>query len=162
MDISAKRVENLRRVIEGMGGVTKAARTLGYVNPSFISQMIGPKPSRVITEKTARKFEREIGLPVGHLDLEVMPDFVAQPSQMTADNYSLPADGAQSDEMTKTELLALVDKVIEIVGKACEDEGVQVGPSKFSTLLSMGLDDAVEHSGTPRQDKIRSLVRLVK
>lgn len=43
------------------------ASTLG-VSESHLSQMIGPKPIRRVTETTARKFEYKLGLRTGSLD----------------------------------------------------------------------------------------------
>ena len=68
MDLNDVRTKNLRDVVNAMGGVSKVAKSLDYVNPSFISQMIGPTPVRVVTEKTARKFERDLGLAAVALD----------------------------------------------------------------------------------------------
>lgn len=47
---------------------TELANTLGHTD-SYLSQMIGPKPIRRVTETTARKFEYKLGLPTGSLDL---------------------------------------------------------------------------------------------
>ncbi|MBN3809432.1 hypothetical protein [Paraburkholderia sp. Ac-20347] len=52
--------------MEKLGGPSKAARLFGYSAPSFLSQML--KGDRPVTEKTARRMERMIGLPIGWLD----------------------------------------------------------------------------------------------
>lgn len=41
---------------------------LGWLSPSYLSQLIGPNPRRYISEKAARRIERSLGLPIGWLD----------------------------------------------------------------------------------------------
>lgn len=59
---------NLRRLASQYGTLTLAER-LGYKSGSFLSQMIGPNPKRVITERTARVIEHELGMRPGTLDM---------------------------------------------------------------------------------------------
>ena len=95
--------------------MTKVSKTLGYSNPSFISQMIGPKPTREITEKSARKFEERLGLQPGELD------------------------GAKVDPTTQ-----LVANTIRLVGRACAAEGVSPSPDKFADLVVLALEQGTE------------------
>ena len=44
------------------------AGNMGWNSTSFLSQMIGPNPTRLITERTARRLESKLGLP--HLSLD--------------------------------------------------------------------------------------------
>lgn len=64
------RRENLRRKIREAGGPGSLTLQLNLSNPSYLSHLAGPTPSRVITEKTARKVESLLGLPSGWLDVE--------------------------------------------------------------------------------------------
>lgn len=64
-ELTDRRRDTLRLIVEKRGGVSKVSKMLGYTNPSFMSQMIGPNPTREITEKTARKFEEKLGLEHG-------------------------------------------------------------------------------------------------
>lgn len=64
------RRENLRRKIREAGGPGSLTLQLNLSNPSYLSHLAGPTPSRVITEKTARKVESLLGLPQGWLDVE--------------------------------------------------------------------------------------------
>lgn len=64
------RLINLREIVRQRGGVSQLSRDMGYSNPSFLSQMLGPNPTRLVTEKTARKFEKLLGIPLGTLDRE--------------------------------------------------------------------------------------------
>ena len=68
------RRNNLRRLV-GVRFVTQThlANTLG-VTDSYLSQMIGPNPIRRVTETTARKFEYQLGLCTGSLDLAGVGD----------------------------------------------------------------------------------------
>jgi hypothetical protein len=61
---------NLKRVVDSFGGPTRVAELLGYKNASFIVHMIGPNPTRTVSDKNARSFELPLGLEVGSLDIE--------------------------------------------------------------------------------------------
>lgn len=52
----------LKSLIAERGGPNAIAHELGYKNASFLSQMCCPNPIREVTEKTARSFERKLGL----------------------------------------------------------------------------------------------------
>lgn len=58
---------NLKRVVDELGGPTAVAKRLKLSGPSWLAQiMSGHRP---FTEKTARKFEKMLGLKVNSLDL---------------------------------------------------------------------------------------------
>ena len=145
--LTDNRRENVRALVELRGGVSKLSRARGYKNPSFISQMAGPDPTREITEKTARRIEQALNLPVGSLDLPPGPK-----PQASAALGAAPLDSTT----------ALVADVIRTVSKMCEDEGLSTPPSKFGDLVILALNDAMEHGGQPRPDHARLLVRLLK
>lgn len=67
--LAAVRRENLRRLAD-QHGATVIAKTLGYASVAFLSQMIGPNPTRTVTERTARTVEQAMGLEPGVLDLD--------------------------------------------------------------------------------------------
>jgi hypothetical protein len=139
--ITETRRDNLRALIEQHGGVSKLAKAMGYANPSFLSQMAGPKPSRQITEKSARKLEVALGLHPGALDgtgkvPEVKP--------------------------TGNETACLVAEVIRLVGSACESENVTPSASKFADVVTLAYLDSIDHGGRPREDRVRQLARLLK
>ena len=46
----------------------RIASEMGWGSTSFLSQMIGPNPSRSITERTARRLETKLSLPYLSLD----------------------------------------------------------------------------------------------
>lgn len=129
---------NIKALIEERGGLTRLSKAMGYKNPSFLSQMTGPNPTREITEKVARRIEEVLRLPNGSLD---KPIGYAQPSP----------------DPTAT----LVADVIRVVGLACETEGVNLGPLKFSEIVALAYADSVER-GEPRADRVKQLVRLLK
>lgn len=146
-DLATCRREAFKRVAEQRGGVSAVSRELGYKNPSFISQMIGPSPTREMTEKTARSFESKLGLPRGCLDQG--PEAVSEPV------FTAPA--AQP-----TEMVELVASVIRLVGKACESEGVTPGPEKFASFVALAYLDAVEHNGEMREGYVKQMAHLLK
>ncbi len=136
------RRDNLRKLIAERGA-NALARALGYSNASFLSQMAGPNPMREVTEKSARAFEKKLGLPEGTLDRE---------SGSTA---------SPAAPLSPAEVPLTVD-VIRLVGKVLEDEGMQIGPMRFADVVALALTDAVEHQGKARPEMIRSVVKLLK
>lgn len=64
------RRENMRGLMTQWGGPTSLAKKLGHSNGSYIAQLVGPNPSREISEKVARDMEAKLGLPIGWLDQE--------------------------------------------------------------------------------------------
>lgn len=64
------RRDSLRTLITQWGGPTSLAKKLGHSNGSYVAQLVGPNPSREISEKVARQIEGKLGLPVGWLDQE--------------------------------------------------------------------------------------------
>ena len=145
MNLADTRRANVRALVKANGGTTAVSKRLGYRNASFLSQQLGPKPTREVTEKTARALEEEFKLAPGSLDLAAD----APPAVETS------AGGAIST--------ALVADVIRLVGTALEAEGVQaVGPAKFSELVALAFADTMDHQGQPREQHVRTLARLLK
>ena len=61
---------NLRSIMAEWGGPTSLAKKLGHTNGSYLAQLIGPHPSREISEKVAREIETRLNLPANWLDGE--------------------------------------------------------------------------------------------
>lgn len=139
------RRRNIRALIEEQrGGLSRLSKAMGYKNPSFLSQMLGPEPTREVTEKTARKVELVLGLEVGSLDRPGGP----------------PAAGS-APEAAEPGTVSLVADVIRVVGSACEEAGINPGPMKFADLVALALTDSMER-GQARPEHVRQLVRLLK
>lgn len=68
LDLFELRRKNLQRLVKERGGTNAVAHMAGYANGSFLSQMIGPNPSREVSEKTARSIETALIIPSGWLD----------------------------------------------------------------------------------------------
>lgn len=73
MDVADIRRENLRRLIEMLGGATALALKLRYANGTYLSQIAGPNPVRTLGEKAARHIEDTLGLPKGWMDTQGGP-----------------------------------------------------------------------------------------
>lgn len=134
------RRDNLRALI-AEHGASNLASQLGYTNPSFLSQMAGPRPIRDITEKTARRFEAKLGLPKGYLDRTDKP--VQQSTHAPLD-------------------VPLTTEVITLVGRVLNDEGVTLPPLKLAELVNLAIVDASANGGQPRDAILKSVVRLLK
>ncbi|QXV72215.1 hypothetical protein Acf1_00018 [Acidovorax phage ACF1] len=142
MDIAEIRRQNLRALIEKHGG-SKLAKMLGYASPSFLSQQAGPNPTREVTERSARAFEKKLGLPPGHLDR--LPEAEDAP----------PAAQAMSPDV--------IANVIRLVGSLMQAEAIDVpAPQRFSDVIALAVTDTLEHGGVPREQHIRRVVRLLK
>lgn len=161
MTVNETRRKNLRAIIEKQGGVSKLARLMGYSNPSFLSQMAGPKPTREITEKSARKLETAMGLPPGALDRDetVYPGGEAGGAQLEAG--AAPAPAAPRPALPVNGSAALVAEVVRLVGGACEAERVTPSMSKFADVVALVYQDAMG-GAKPTEDKVRLLARLLK
>lgn len=143
MKITDIRRTNLRNLIEQHGGVSRLSEKLGYNSPSFLVQQAGPNPTREVTEKSARKFEQKLGLPVGVLD--------QNPEQTSAQQAPAAID------------TGVISDVIRLVGALMAREQVPVpAPERFADLLALAVTDTLEHGGVPRESHIRSVVRLLK
>lgn len=60
---------NLRLLADRYDGPSQLAAKLQLRHPSYLSQLIGPNPSRDISERTARAYEEKLGLAAGWLDV---------------------------------------------------------------------------------------------
>ena len=61
---------NLRSIMIEWAGPTSPAKKLSHSNGSYLAQLIGPHPSRDLSEKVAREIETKLNLPVNWLDRE--------------------------------------------------------------------------------------------
>lgn len=61
-DTNKRRVQNLRTLAARYEKQADLATAIGWTD-SYLSQLIGPNPSRAVSERTARMIERKIGLP---------------------------------------------------------------------------------------------------
>jgi hypothetical protein len=140
-NISDIRRENLRS-LKAKEGAQSLAKRLSRPS-SFISQLAGPNPSRVISESNAREFEELLGLEPGSLDRD-------------------PAAGQPKPAAVPIASAQLVAEVMRAVGAACDEEQVKPPMAKLTEVMAMVFTDAVEHGGQAREEYIRPLVRLLK
>lgn len=143
--VSEYRRENIRRLVDQRGGLTKLSKAIGQRNPSFLTQMVGPNPSREVSERTARRIEEAMGLENGVLD---RAPGGAQPSAPVAQPTAVTAP--------------LIAEVIKMVGRAYEAEGVPLAPAKFSDLVALTLADSMARGSSPSEDHVRAVVRLLR
>lgn len=139
MDIVEIRRTNLRALMQ-KETATAISKRLGYKFPSYLSQIAGPNPTREITEKTAREFEKKLALKPGALD--VPPGG--------------PATAVSGDVTT------LVADVIRVVGSVCAGEKVTLPMDKLADVIALAFQDAADHGGQPREQHVKALVKLVR
>lgn len=135
-DLYEIRRHNLRALIakHGNGEVAKAA---GYPSPSYLSQMVGKKAKRGITERSARRIETAMLLPIHWLDVE-------------RDDYGNAVGGGIPSRLPPTEIptpgrpepLSIINpehftESAYIVCAAMAKMGIQVPKSKFPTVVGM-------------------------
>jgi len=126
---------NLRGLQKQWGGPTSLAKKLGHSNGSYLAQLIGPNPSREVSEKVAREIEAKLALPVGWLDV-------------------VQNDGGRAvdDETLST--------CVGAVAAAVRDAGLKPNPKVFGNLVSL----AYEHtklSGRVDEAFIQKLVGII-
>lgn len=120
---------------------TEVSKRLGYAQGSFISQIAGPKPTRDFTEKSARSFEKDLGLEEGYFDIDEV-------------------EGVSS--LQAPEVVALFKEVILLVGHICASENISLHPSKFAEVIILAYEDTLEHGNRPRPHYISQIVTLLK
>jgi len=130
------RRDNLRSLMTQWGGPTSLAKKLGHSNGSYVAQLVGPNPSREISEKVARDMESRLGLPIGWLDQEHA------------------GNGRQVDEET-------LSACVRAVAAAIRDAGLKPDPDAYANLVGL----AYEHTKlTGRVDEpfIQKLIGLIR
>lgn len=113
---------NLRAIMGEWGGPTSLAKKLGHSNGSYLAQLVGPHPSRDISEKVAREIESKLNLPLGWLDGE-------HGSTRTVDNDTLvacvravsaAAQGKNLTHDTMGEIVGMVYEQAKLTGRIDE------------------------------------------
>ena len=157
--VATIRRDNLRTLCD-IHGTAGLARKLGYRSPSFLSQMTGPNPTREVTEKSVREFERRLELKLGTLDNEGWdPTLPEQPVAAPAPVVEPPAAPVPPAPSNNTSTVA---DVIRVIGQVSVAENVDVPPAKFADMVALGFADSMDHGGSPRESFIKDLVHLLK
>lgn len=118
------RRDSLRTLVTQWGGPTSLAKKLGHSNGSYIAQLVGPNPSREISEKVARQIEAKLGLPIGWLDQEhtgkPKVDDAALAECVTAVAAALRDANLRPDPDTYGTLVSLVYEHAKLTGRIDE------------------------------------------
>lgn len=155
------RRENLREEVAKWGGPTALAKHLNYANGSFLSQMIGPNPTRDVTEKVARSIEQRLGLQDGYLDrprgkksgaATAAPQVtMTPPASSQGPQSSPPASSVDVDRLSAS---------VAIVYQACIEGGLDLRDYKrFSELVALAYTSP--GTGDEWAQHIRRLVSLL-
>lgn len=100
------RRENARKLASGKGGKTEFARLVA-MEPSQVSQLIGPKPTKNIGNSIARRIERAYQLPEGWIDVS-HPEFGMQSDDedaLTSGSGLIPDEASPAQVSTHAPLL---------------------------------------------------------
>lgn len=156
------RRENLRRKIREAGGPGSLTLQLNLSNPSYLSHLAGPTPSRVITEKTARKVESLLGLPSGWLDVEEKVHKMIGAEFPNHTVKTLSATDLENLDAEIREVQKSVTKKNEAI-LALHDKGAGKAPTTETSInperLAMCLTILSKYKLTPvQQAKIASLM----
>lgn len=135
-DVLEIRRTNLKVLIAQWGGPTSLAKKLKLSGPSYLSQIVGG--SRPVTERTARKLEKELGLGSGWMDI----------------NHETDAKPASLDD-------SLVTRAILLVGTSLAEIGITVAPTKFAEIVTLVYGEA-ERSGRLDEQLAHRIVNLLK
>lgn len=135
LTVYALRRENLRTIARQWGGPTSLSRKLGHSNGSYLAQLIGPHPSRDVSEKVAREIEGKLGLPSGWLD-------------------------AEHEGGTRFDDASLADAV-RAVAAALRDASLRPDPDRYATLVSLAYDQ-FRLTGRLDEAHIKKLISLMR
>lgn len=116
------RRENARRLAKKIGGKAKFARFVG-IDPTQVSQLIGPKPTKNIGNSISHRIEQVFKFPAGYLDSD-HPEIELDSKEGAPDQVESAPPGSRSDgwsELTRVDaaehrLLALYRKA-DVRGK---------------------------------------------
>ncbi len=134
-----QRVMNLRAVAARYEQQSDLAKALDWT-PSYLSQLIGPNPSRPITERTARSIEQTLKLAPGLLDGEGAPPEV---------------QGAVSADLLD-DVMIKVDTALDMAGWKLSDE-------KYRHLVSHLYKTASKRGDIQvSREEVDTLLRLVR
>ena len=131
----ARRAENLYKLVyEIHGGPTDFFEKFKYPTTSYLAQMIGPKKSRPVSEKVARKVESVARLPEGWLDQTHREPDNAAPEVNSNDVFRL----------------------IATLGEICKAENVTFEPTRQADVVAFAYEAQLSDKNITR------LVRLLK
>lgn len=160
----AVRLDNLRMLINDSGGPQSFAKKLGLTNPSFVSHLAGPNPTRTITEKTARKIEGDLGLAHGWLDTKNASHVVYKNSKselrtispLVLSHDAAPTDVVDEQQANETQappvVLALdTTRLEECLGKVLQR-------SKNLSVKQLSKIVTVIYSSSQSSDQIDSMI----
>lgn len=138
MTINDVRRSNLRKLVIKYEGMNALARQLGLNRGAYISQLLTENPIRVISEKTARKWEKTLGLAEGWLD-------------------STPAPAPVAPVLDT----GLLTEVVKTVVEGLQQTGVNLPPARLADLISMQYADAVA-AGKLDIGRLNTILSLLK
>lgn len=159
LDSNELRVRNLRMLIEKHGSLSSLSRALGYNSPSYLAQMVGQNPTRPFSEKNARRFENQLGLPSSWSDSPHDGDAVLStnvPEISSSDSSHL------EQESDHFRLAQGVGDAIRKLSSVLEEENLEVTRPRFAELAALVAQDAIEACGHVHEPRIRSIVRVLK
>ena len=134
-DIFATRLQNLRALLTQWGGPTSLSRKLKLSGPSYLSQVVGG--NRPMTEKTARKWEQQLGLISGWFDVE------------------------HAGLVTPQIDTALITRCITLVGHPLDEAHLTVESEKFAEIANLVYQEAVR-SGSIDETLVQRIVKLMR
>lgn len=135
MTVETRR-RNIRLLAAQWDGATGLARKLGLSGPSYISQLT--RGTRPVTEKTARKLERQLDLPAGWLDRD-----------HDAEEKEVPVDEG------------LMRRIVLTVGAVLEELNIHPAPVKFADLVDHIYEDAIRRKAIDEEFVVRA-AKLIK
>jgi hypothetical protein len=171
-DLADIRRTNLRNIVTQWGGPSNLARKLGYNNPSYLVQMVGPKPTRDVTEKTAVKIETALGLQQGALSQGVFSltgtEAGGVPPNGGIDSRGGPPAGGP---VTNGHTLESAQHPIKLTGghialaisavsRGCESLGVKLTTNKFADVVAFVYESLEERGSLPEASRIEQLIRI--
>jgi len=159
--IADYRREHLRNLVEAHGGPKLTAEKLGYGNASFIVQMAGPSPVRQVSEATARRIEKALGLLEGALDQPI--EVIDTDTNVLIKKRQRAYAGSVREVAEQPEIMSMktLSDIISLVGKVSSESTTQLPNKKVTDIISLAILSN-KKSPEEREEYIRALIDLTK
>lgn len=130
---------NLRTLVAQWGGGEALAKKLGYSNGSYVSHMAtGHRP---ITEKSARRIETTLGLPLGWMDQD---------------------HGRKKEEPVSVRVNPILfAQAVEAVTTGMQELGVDLSLEKFEELVGIVYEEVLA-KGSADYQLLQKMLRLAR
>lgn len=144
-DLAEVRRNNLRQIVAQWGGPSALSKRLGYANASYLVQMVGPTPTRDVTEKTATKIEQVLALLPGALS---QGDMQANTTSIQSETPPVKISGGH------------IAVAISAVSQGCERLNKKLSTNKFADVVAFVYEELETRGTLLDAQRVDQLIQL--